>query len=138
MAEQGGQQGPQSDSTPPVSITVTFFPCYNEQANVGKVAEQAVKVLEALGADYEIIIVDDGSADETGRIADGIAAANERVRAIHHPHNLGYGAALQSGFSRRGPRSWCSTRTATPNSTSARCLRYYLRWNSTISSVGIE
>ena len=33
-----------------------------------------------------------------GRIADQIAAANKRVRVIHHPHNLGYGAALQSGF----------------------------------------
>jgi len=97
MAEQGGQQGPQSDSTPPVSITV-FFPCYNEQDNVAKVARQAVEVLEDLRADYEVIIVNDGSADHTGRIADEIAATNERVRVIHHPRNLGYGAALQSGF----------------------------------------
>jgi len=62
------------------------------------VAKQAVRVLEGLGADYEIIIVDDGSADETGRIADEIAAGNERVRVVHHERNLGYGAALQSGF----------------------------------------
>jgi glycosyltransferase involved in cell wall biosynthesis len=94
MAEQGGRQ---SQATPPVSITV-FFPCYNEQDNVAKVARQAVEVLEGLGADYEVIIVNDGSADETGRIADEIAAANPRVRVIHHPRNLGYGAALQSGF----------------------------------------
>jgi glycosyltransferase involved in cell wall biosynthesis len=80
-----------------VSISV-FFPCYNEQANVARVAEQAVRVLEGLGADYEVLIVDDGSADETGRIADGIAAGNDRIRVVHHEHNLGYGAALQSGF----------------------------------------
>lgn len=108
MTEQGGlsgrnrQQGAGSGeqrSAPgtPVSITV-FFPCYNEQDNVAKVADQAVKVLDGLHADYEVIIVDDGSADNTGRIADQIAAGNPRVRVIHHPHNLGYGAALQSGF----------------------------------------
>jgi glycosyltransferase involved in cell wall biosynthesis len=97
MAEQGGRHGPRSDSTPPVSLTV-FFPCYNEQDNVTKVVQQAVEVLEALRADYEVVIVNDGSADDTGPVADRIAAANERVRVIHHPRNLGYGAALQSGF----------------------------------------
>lgn len=81
----------------PLSISV-FFPCYNEEGNVRRVAEQTLRVLEGLQADYEVIIVDDGSTDATGAIADEIAAANPRVRVIHHPHNLGYGAALQSGF----------------------------------------
>ncbi len=81
----------------PPSITV-FFPCYNEQENVTKVAQQAVEVLEGLQADYEVIIVNDGSADKTGTVADQIAARNPRVRVVHHPRNLGYGAALQSGF----------------------------------------
>ncbi len=80
-----------------VSISV-FFPCYNEQGNVARVVGNALKVLDGLGADYEVIIVDDGSADETGRIADELAAQNSRVRVVHHPHNRGYGAALQSGF----------------------------------------
>ncbi len=80
-----------------VSISV-FFPCYNEQGNVARVAGNARKVLDDLGADYEIIIIDDGSADETGRIADELAAQNSRIRVVHHPHNRGYGAALQSGF----------------------------------------
>ncbi len=97
MAEQGGRHGVQGDSTPPVSISV-FFPCYNEQDNVAKVAEQAIGVLEGLHADYEVIIVDDGSSDNTAEVADRFAAANKRVRVVHHPHNLGYGAALQSGF----------------------------------------
>jgi glycosyltransferase involved in cell wall biosynthesis len=81
----------------PASLTV-FFPCYNEQANVTKVAQQALEVLEGLHADYEVIIVNDGSADDTGPVADRIAARNPRVRVVHHPRNLGYGAALQSGF----------------------------------------
>ncbi len=81
----------------PVSISV-FFPCYNEQDNVALTTEQAVGVLEKLNADYEVIIVNDGSKDATGRIADEIARCESRVRVVHHPTNLGYGAALQSGF----------------------------------------
>ncbi len=81
----------------PPSITV-FFPCYNEQENVTKVAQQALDVLEGLHADYEVIIVNDGSADDTGAVADRIAANHPRVRVVHHPRNLGYGAALRSGF----------------------------------------
>jgi glycosyltransferase involved in cell wall biosynthesis len=88
---------PQGDPQSPVSITV-FFPCHNEQDNVARVANQAVDVLEGLRADYEVIVVNDGSTDETGRIADEIATGKSRVRVIHHPRNLGYGAALQSGF----------------------------------------
>jgi len=80
-----------------VSISV-FFPCYNEQENVARTTEQALTVLEQLNADFEIIIVDDGSADATGKIADEIAAKNSRVKVVHHPGNRGYGAALQSGF----------------------------------------
>ena len=78
-------------------ITV-FFPCYNEQDNVARTVERAFEVLEKLNADFEVIIVDDGSTDNTGRIADEIAGRNNRVRVVHHHPNLGYGAALQSGF----------------------------------------
>jgi glycosyltransferase involved in cell wall biosynthesis len=80
-----------------VSISV-FFPCYNEQENVGRTVEKALAVMENLNADFEVIIVDDGSSDSTGQIADEIAERNGRVKVVHHPHNLGYGAALQSGF----------------------------------------
>jgi len=80
-----------------VSISV-FFPCYNEQENVRRTVEKALDVLEKLNADFEIIIVDDGSSDETGQIADEIAKGDGRVKVVHHKHNLGYGAALQSGF----------------------------------------
>jgi glycosyltransferase involved in cell wall biosynthesis len=80
-----------------VSISV-FFPCYNEQENVGRTVEKALKVLERLNADFEVIIVDDGSSDGTGQIADEIAGRDGRVKVVHHEGNLGYGAALQSGF----------------------------------------
>jgi len=80
-----------------VSISV-FFPCYNEQGNVGRTVGKALEVLEKLNADFEAIIVDDGSSDNTGRIADEIAGRDRRVKVVRHQRNLGYGAALQSGF----------------------------------------
>lgn len=80
-----------------ISISA-FFPCYNEQANVERTTEQALSVLSELGADFEVIIVNDGSGDNTGKIADSFASRDSRVKVVHHPTNLGYGAALQSGF----------------------------------------
>ena len=81
----------------PLSISV-FFPCYNEESNVENTVSKAIDVLEKINADYEIIIVDDGSRDATGRIADKIAAANKKVRVVHHKTNSGYGAAVRSGI----------------------------------------
>ncbi len=80
-----------------VSISV-FFPCYNEQGNITGVVEKTLAVLEKLNADFEVIIVDDGSSDGTGKIADELASGNDRIKVVHHRGNLGYGAALQSGF----------------------------------------
>lgn len=80
-----------------VSISV-FFPCYNEQENVGRTVEKALAVLEKLKADFEVIVVDDGSSDSTGQIADEIASRDNKVKVVHHQTNLGYGSALQSGF----------------------------------------
>ena len=83
---------------PKPSITV-FFPCYNEEENVEKQALDVDRVLREITDDYEVIIVDDGSLDRTGEIADRLAREHDHVRVIHHPHNLGYGAALRTGFS---------------------------------------
>lgn len=85
-----------NDKTP-VSISV-FFPCYNEQDNIARTVQQSLGVLEKLDADFEVIIVNDGSTDKTGQIADQITKQNKNVKVVHHPENLGYGAALQSGL----------------------------------------
>lgn len=90
------QNDTQSESIA-ASISV-FFPFYNEQDNVAETAKKAIDVLEKINADYELIIVDDGSKDNTGKIADEIAGQNDKVKVIHHPVNLGYGEALKSGF----------------------------------------
>ncbi|MHC4655583.1 MAG: glycosyltransferase family 2 protein [Planctomycetota bacterium] len=91
------ESGGDSEGLTSVSISV-FFPCYNEQENVERTVQNALTILENLKADFEVIIVDDGSSDDTAQIADEITAANTRVKAVHHHTNLGYGAALKSGF----------------------------------------
>ena len=76
-----------------------FFPAHNEEANLEGLVSEALATLPSLADTFEIVIVDDGSRDATGRMADDLAAAHPGiVRAIHHPTNLGYGAALRSGF----------------------------------------
>jgi glycosyltransferase involved in cell wall biosynthesis len=76
-----------------------FFPAHNEEANLEALVEEALATLPALADRFEIIAVDDGSRDGTPAVADRLAAAHpEVVRVVHHPTNLGYGAALRSGF----------------------------------------
>ena len=75
-----------------------FFPAHNEAANLRGLVEEALGTLPSLAETFEIIVVDDGSRDETPAIADELAAAHPEVRAVHHQTNLGYGAALRSGF----------------------------------------
>ncbi|MCA1633621.1 MAG: glycosyltransferase family 2 protein [Acidobacteria bacterium] len=58
----------------------------------------ALEVLPMLTEDYEVIVVNDGSTDETPAILDELARSNPRVRAIHHEQNRGYGGALRTGF----------------------------------------
>ncbi|MCG3128856.1 MAG: Undecaprenyl-phosphate 4-deoxy-4-formamido-L-arabinose transferase [Phycisphaerae bacterium] len=81
----------------PLAMSV-FFPCYNEEANVERTTQAALKTCERLFDDYEIIIVNDGSRDRTAEIADRLAAENPRVRAVHNQPNRGYGGALARGF----------------------------------------
>ena len=59
---------------------------------------RTVKTASELTPDFEVIIVDDGSADGTAEIADELARPYPQVRAVHHPTNRDYGAALQTGF----------------------------------------
>ncbi len=86
-----------SEPTSPISLTV-FYPCYNEEANVERVTQAALAAVRNITDDYEILIVNDGSKDRTGEIADRLAAEHPNVRAAHNNPNLGYGGALQRGF----------------------------------------
>lgn len=75
-----------------------FFPAYNEAENIESTVREADRVLRSLVREYEIIVVDDGSKDATGEIADRLARENPRVRVIHHSPNQGYGGAVWSGI----------------------------------------
>jgi glycosyltransferase involved in cell wall biosynthesis len=76
-----------------------FFPCYNEALNISSVIEQAVKIGEDYGLDYEVLVVNDGSTDTSAEIIQSWIQKNPRVRVIPHAKNMGYGAALRTGLS---------------------------------------
>ena len=76
-----------------------FFPAHNEEANIEGLVAEAMESLPTIAETFEIIVVNDGSRDRTQVLADELTAANPGVvRAVHHSTNLGYGAALRSGF----------------------------------------
>lgn len=76
-----------------------FFPAHNEEANIEGLVAEALDTLPAIAEAFEVIAVNDGSRDRTQALADELTAAHPGiVRAVHHPTNLGYGAALRSGF----------------------------------------
>lgn len=75
-----------------------FFPAYNEEKNIAGTVKKAEQVLKKIASKYEIIIVDDGSTDKTGEIAEKLAQKNKSIRVFHHQPNRGYGAALKTGF----------------------------------------
>ena len=81
----------------PVGLTV-FFPAYNDSGTIASLVISARKTAARLTSDFEIIIVNDGSADRTAEIADELARTYPEVRVVHHPKNRGYGGALRSGF----------------------------------------
>jgi glycosyltransferase involved in cell wall biosynthesis len=76
-----------------------FFPAHDEEANIEGLVAEALDSLPGIAETFEVIAVNDGSRDRTQALADELTAAHPGVvRAVHHPTNLGYGAALRSGF----------------------------------------
>lgn len=87
-----------------ISLSV-FFPCHNEQENIASLVEKTLSVLPQISNDFEVIVVDDGSTDQTASIVASLASDNSRIRLVSHPVNQGYGGALQSGF-RAATKEW--------------------------------
>lgn len=75
-----------------------FFPVYNDEHTVRTITLKAIRILDEIAENYEIIIIDDGSPDNSGEIADALSKEFEWVKVIHHPENLGYGAAIKTGL----------------------------------------
>ena len=82
---------------PLVSLVV---PAYNEAAIIGKNLAALCAEMESLEQAYpwEMIIVNDGSADETGRLAEEFAKRSNKIRVLHHRRNLGLGEAFRTAF----------------------------------------
>jgi glycosyltransferase involved in cell wall biosynthesis len=76
-----------------------FFPAYNDSGTIASLVIAARATAQKLTSDFEVIVVNDGSADHTADIVDELARTYPEVRVIHHPRNRGYGGALRSGFS---------------------------------------
>jgi glycosyltransferase involved in cell wall biosynthesis len=83
------------DRKPGLSV---FFPAYNDSGTIASLVITALKTARQLTPDFEVIIVNDGSADKTAEIADELARTYPEVRVVHHERNRGYGGALRSGL----------------------------------------
>ncbi|MFH1715684.1 MAG: glycosyltransferase family 2 protein [Elusimicrobiota bacterium] len=75
-----------------------FFPAFNDEGTIEEMVEEGRKILSDISSEYEIIIVNDGSIDNTGIEADKMAEKHHEVKVVHHLYNIGYGAALKTGF----------------------------------------
>ena len=84
MSEHGGPE--------PVSVVI---PAFNEESGIGQGVREVLETLRATGREFELLVVDDGSADRTGEIA-----ASEGAHVVTLPENQGYGAALKAGIRR--------------------------------------
>ena len=75
-----------------------FLPCYNEAQNLPQTVKNVLTNLKRVAEKYELIIVNDGSKDDTRQEAEELAAKDQNIRIVDHPINRGYGAAFKSGL----------------------------------------
>jgi dolichol-phosphate mannosyltransferase len=75
-----------------------ILPTYNEAENVEAIVRAALAQLATTGLEHTVLVVDDGSPDGTGQIADRLAAEREEVRVLHRAAKLGLGRAYLAGF----------------------------------------
>ena len=75
-----------------------FFPAYNDSGTIASLVITALRTARTLTPDHEVIVINDGSADNTAEILDELARTYPEVRVVHHEKNRGYGGALRSGF----------------------------------------
>lgn len=74
------------------------LPAFNEEAMIAETVSSCIVTLSEICPNFEVIVVDDGSLDRTGSIADAIARSDASVRCVHNRPNRGYGGALRAGF----------------------------------------
>lgn len=80
---------------PSISLVL---PAYNEADNIEPMVAEAVPALSSVTGDYEILVVDDGSQDDTAAVTRRVMETNPNVRLVEHEVNKGFGAAVFTGF----------------------------------------
>ncbi len=73
------------------------IPCWNEEKTIGRAVLETRAFFESLAAPFEIIVVDDGSADRTAETVQNLSKEIPELRLIRHEKNLGKGAAVKTG-----------------------------------------
>jgi glycosyltransferase involved in cell wall biosynthesis len=76
-----------------------FFPAFNDEKTIGGLVSNALDLLPKVTDSFEVLVINDGSSDSTQEVLEELAAKSPNVKIIKHERNLGYGAALRSGFS---------------------------------------
>lgn len=74
------------------------MPCFNEEKNIEIAVNNAYRILPKIAKKWELIVVNDGSTDLSLKIVNKLIKKNKNIKIINHQKNLGYGAALKSGF----------------------------------------
>lgn len=87
-----------SGTGPRLSSVSAFFPCYNDSNTIGDLVRTVESSLKKITDDYEIVVVDDGSRDNSREVVRALMAEIPELRLIEHERNRGYGGALRSGF----------------------------------------
>jgi glycosyltransferase involved in cell wall biosynthesis len=87
-----------SETDPKAPGVSVFVPMHNEETNAGILLPLLQKSLSAFTPDYEIVVVDDASRDRTVPLVEDYISRDPRIRMVRHARNLGYGAALRTGF----------------------------------------
>lgn len=81
-----------------LSSVSVFFPCYNDAGTIPTMILRALKVLPEITDDYEVIVINDGSQDDSAQVLDALAARFDHLRIIHRTQPSGYGGVLRGGF----------------------------------------
>jgi len=81
-----------------ISELSVFFPAFNLEAQIADTVEKAFKVVPEIAEKYEIVVINDGSKDDTAKVLSKLKSKYRKLKIITHKINRGYGAALKSGF----------------------------------------
>ncbi len=81
-----------------LSSVTAFFPCYNDAGTISTMIIRALQTLPDVAHDYEVIIVNDGSTDDSAQVLDAMVQNFDQLRVIHHTQPSGYGGVLRVGF----------------------------------------